>query len=26
MTDFDQGTTFFNSHGWEKRLLEITRN
>ena len=26
MTDFDQGTTFFNSNDWEKRLLEITRN
>jgi hypothetical protein len=26
MTDFDQGTTFFNSNGWEKRLKEITRN
>ncbi len=26
MSDFDQGTTFFNSNGWEKRLLEIKRN
>ena len=26
MSDFDEGTTFFNSNGWEKRLLEITRN
>ena len=26
MLDFDQGTTFFNSRGWEKRLLEIARN
>ena len=26
MLDFDQGTTFFSSNGWEKRLLEITRN
>jgi hypothetical protein len=26
MLDFDQGTTFFSSNGWEKRLLEIARN
>ncbi len=26
MSDFDQGTTVFNRNGWEKRLLEITRN
>jgi len=26
MLDFDQGKTFFSSNGWEKRLLEITRN
>ena len=26
MLDFEQGTTFFNSRGWEKRLLEIARN
>ena len=26
MSDFDQGTTFFNSNGWQKRLQEIARN
>ena len=26
MLDFDQGTTYFNSKGWEKRLQEIERN
>lgn len=26
MSDFDQGTTFVNRNGWEKRLQEITRN
>jgi len=26
MPDFDQGTTFFNSNGWQKRLQEIARN
>lgn len=26
MSDFDQATTIFNRNGWEKRLLEITRN
>jgi len=26
MLDFDQGTTFFNSNGWQKRLQEISRN
>jgi hypothetical protein len=26
MSDFDQGKTFFNSKGWEKRLQEISRN
>jgi len=26
MLDFDQGTTFFNSNGWQKRLQEIARN
>jgi hypothetical protein len=26
MLYFDQGTTFFSSNGWEKRLLEIARN
>jgi len=25
MSDFEDGTTFFNSKGWEKRLLEISR-
>ena len=25
MSDFDQGTTFFDSKGWKKRLLEIAR-
>jgi hypothetical protein len=25
MLDFDQGTTFFNSNGWQKRLQEIAR-
>ena len=25
MLDFDQGTTFFDSRGWKKRLLEISR-
>ena len=25
MTDFDQGTTVFDSKGWKKRLLEISR-
>jgi hypothetical protein len=24
MPDFDQGTTFFDSKGWKKRLLEIS--
>jgi len=26
MSDFDQGTTFFNSNGWQKRLQQIARN
>ncbi len=26
MLDFDQGTTFFSSNGWQKRLQEIARN
>jgi len=26
MLDFDQGTTFFNSNGWQKRLDEIAHN
>ena len=26
MLDFDQGTTFFDSKGWEKRLQEIEHN
>jgi hypothetical protein len=26
MLDFDQGTTYFNSKGWEKRLQEIEHN
>ena len=26
MTDFDQGTTYFDSNGWKKRLLEISHN
>lgn len=25
MSDFEEATTFFNSKGWEKRLLEISR-
>ena len=25
MSDFDQGATFFDSKGWKKRLLEISR-
>lgn len=24
-TDFNQGTTLFDSNGWKKRLLEISR-
>ena len=24
MSDFDEGTTLFDSKGWEKRLLEIS--
>ena len=26
MLDFDQGTTFFDSKGWKKRLQEIEHN
>ncbi len=26
MSDFDQGTTFFDSKGWKKRLQEIEHN